>query len=343
MKKEERVAAFASLGETLRQALVAPPGSGPVAAFMTLAETVHIRNAWFTPDNVRHMIGAIAESLTPSSIEAWLAPYELGEVTPKNVAVIMAGNIPMVGFHDFLCVLISGNNFLGKLSSDDQQLLPALAEILCSIEPRFRERIIFSENRLNHIEAVIATGSNNSARYFEYYFGKHPHIIRRNRNAVAVLRGNETDAQLQGLGEDVFRYFGLGCRSVSKLFVPAGYDFDRFYRSIVNWGDALMMNRKYMNNYEYHRTLFLLNSTPMLDNNFLLLKEDTGLASPVGMLYYEQYNDEQTLSERLRMDRDNLQCVVGPDNEIPFGQSQHPHLNDYADGVDTMRFMLTLK
>jgi len=316
--------------------------------FQQLISTVQIYNPWFTEANVQNAVGAISKSLKEDQLTDFVSKYraQMDKKAPLRVAVIMAGNIPLVGFHDMLCVLLSGNKFVGKLSSDDKYLLPFLTKILCSIAPEFKSYIEFTEDQLKNIEAVIATGSNNSSRYFEYYFGKYPHIIRKNRNSVAVLTGKETAGELRLLGDDVFQYFGLGCRNVSKLFVPAGYDFDAFYSSIIGFQD-IINNNKYANNYEYNRTVYLMSSDPtLLDNNFLLLKKMDGYSSPVGVLYYEYYDNIEELNLKLQNDREQIQCIVSGSskikNAIPFGTAQCPQLSDFADGVDTMKFLVEL-
>jgi hypothetical protein len=245
-----------------------------------------------------------------------------------------------------LCVLISGNNFVGKLSSEDNLLLPFMSKILIAIEPEFKDGIEFTSGQLKSMDAVIATGSDNTSRYFEYYFGKYPHIIRKNRNSVAVLTGNESLTELRLLGKDVFQYFGLGCRNVSKLFVPKGYKFDTFYQSIFEYQN-IVNNNKYGNNYDYNRTVYLMSNHPsLLDNNFLLLKEDESYSSPIGVLFFEYYEDKEQLSARLEADKALIQCIVANEpalkNAIPFGQAQCPTLTDYADGVDTMKFLLEM-
>lgn len=306
-------------------------------------------NGWFTEDNVRHAIASISVSLTREKLEKWLLKYE-SEIkknkTCRKIGVIMAGNIPLVGFHDFLCVLTSGNIFIGKTSSNDKFLLPFVAEILISIEPAFKDLIFFTDNQVKNADAIIATGSNNSSRYFDYYFGKYPHVIRKSRNSVAVLNGTETARDLKNLGKDIFQYFGLGCRNVSKLFVPEGYDFDPFFKAIYEYKNVIN-NNKYGNNYDYNKVVYLMNKIKLIENGFLVLKEDTGLASPVAVLYYEYYPDKKTVSERLKANDHNIQCIVSGNKEIEgvigFGKTQYPGLWDYADGVDTMRFLFAKK
>lgn len=317
--------------------------------FNELIRKVHIHNPWFVEANVRNAVAALSDSLEEAKIVEWVSGYIKNisdDKKPLRVAVIMAGNVPLVGFHDMLCVLLSGNTFVGKLSSEDKFLMPFVAKILTAIEPEFAERMEFTDGRLKEMDAVIATGSNNSARYFDYYFGKYPNIIRKNRNSVAVLTGKETIADLKALGDDVFQYFGLGCRNVSKLFVPKGYKFDPFYEAIFGFND-IVNNNKYANNYDYNKTVYLMSNNPtLLDNNFLLLKEDTGYSSPIGVLFYEYYDDVLALNAKLEKDKEQIQCIVSISsqikNAIPFGTAQCPQLNDYADGVDTMKFLLGL-
>lgn len=354
MTLDNRIKAFISLGRFLKQFAAGgkKDESNSLNALFyedmeELIKTVHVHNQWFTEENVRNAFGALADSLEETALLDWISIYikDLkAEKEPKRVAVIMAGNIPMVGFHDMLCVLLSGNKFVGKLSSDDKLLLPFVAKILKKIEPEFSDLIEFTEDQLKNIEAVIATGSNNSARYFEYYFGKYPNIIRKNRNSVAVLTGAETKKELAALGSDVFQYFGLGCRNVSKLFVPKDYVFDTFYESIFDFQNVVN-NNKYANNYDYNKTVYLMSSNPtLLDNNFLLLKEDATYSSPIGVLFYEFYDDIKALSKKLESEAEQLQCIVSNSleikNAIPFGKAQCPTLNDYADGVDTMKFLI---
>lgn len=356
MTLEKRVKVFVKLGKFLKQfseQTERQVDNELNKAFYNdlneLIKTVHFHNGWFTEDNVRYAISAIASSLNEELINSWLNNYpenSLNIIKSKNVAVIMAGNIPLVGFHDMLCVLLSGNKFTGKLSSDDKLLLPFIAKIIIAIEPEFANSIEFAEGQLKNMDAVIATGNNNSARYFEYYFGKYPHIIRKNRNSVAVLTGAESANELIQLGKDVFQYFGLGCRNVSKLFVPKGYDFGLFYESIFAFHN-IINNNKYGNNYDYNRTVYLMSNHPsLLDNNFLLLKEDESYSSPIGVLFYEFYDDTLTLNKRLKNNNEQIQCIVSNASEIknaiPFGEAQCPGLADYADGIDTISFLIGL-
>ena len=298
-------------------------------------------NGWFTPEQVYFALQSWAEALTEDNLNEWLSKYDFSDIQPKTVGLILAGNIPLVGFHDFLSVLFSGHKVLVKLSSNDQKLLPFLAKYLISVQPDLENSITFVEGKLENFDAVIATGSNNTARYFEYYFKDKPSIIRKNRNSVAVLNGNETKDDLIGLGEDIFRYFGLGCRNVSKLFVPKGYDFKQFFEAIYQYGDIIHYE-KYANNYDYNKAVFLMSLYKLLDNEFLTLKEDSSYASPISSVFYEFYDDLQTVQQRLQEDEDKIQCIVSNNliaNSIPFGTTQKPKLWDYADNVDTLTFL----
>lgn len=304
------------------------------------------KNSWFTRENVLFALHQWGNLLTKSNLENWMASYQIPvNGAPKTIAVIMAGNIPLVGLHDFLSVLVTGNKVLAKLSSNDEVLLPLIAEFLMEREPALRGQMAFTQEKLTGFDAVIATGSNNTGRYFEHYFGKYPSIIRKNRNSVAVLTGNETKAQLRALGIDIFTYFGLGCRSVSKIFVPKDYGFDVFFESIYGFKD-IINNHKYANNYDYNKAVYLMSEYKILDNNFLLLKEDTQYGSPIGTLFYEFYDTITQLQERFREDRNQLQCIVANGcmgNCMDFGQTQRPNLGDYADDVDTVSFLLNLQ
>ncbi|RUA09927.1 MAG: acyl-CoA reductase [Flavobacteriia bacterium] len=297
-------------------------------------------NGWFTEDNILYAFKSWSEILKKENLEKWVSNYSFKE-DPKTVAVIMAGNIPLVGFHDFLSVLISGNRIKAKQSSNDKHFIPLIAKYLEKIEPAFKGMISFTENKLEDFDAVIATGSNNTARYFEYYFGKYPNIIRRNRNAVAILTGDENDEDLKKLGEDIFLYFGLGCRSVAKIFVPKAYDFDRLFKNIYSYKD-LIEYKKYENNYDYNKAVYLMSRFKLLENGFLMLKEDPSYSSPIATLFYEYYDDIEALKLKLQMERDQIQCVVSKldlDNKVDFGKTQKPELWEYADGVDTLEFL----
>jgi hypothetical protein len=301
-------------------------------------------NGWFTDDNIKFALASWNEALTQSNISKWLEPYNIQNISTKKVAIIMAGNIPLVGFHDFLAVLISGHNVLVKQSSNDKHLLPFLAKYLEFVEPQFKGKIVFTEDKLNSFEAVIATGSNNTARYFEYYFKGKPSIIRNNRNSVAILTGEESHEDLKNLSEDIFRYYGLGCRNVSKLFVPKGYNFDVFFEGIYHW-HPIIESAKYANNYDYNKAVYLMSEFDMLENGFFMVKEDESYSSPIATIFFEYYETTESLKKKLEAEKNNIQCIVSKgfsENEIAFGTTQKPKLWDYADSVDSVEFLLAI-
>ncbi len=301
-------------------------------------------NSWFTKDNLLFACENWSKALTKSNIEHWVKNELLEEVNPKIVAIIMAGNIPLVGFHDFLSVLIAGHSVLVKQSSKDKQLLPYLAKFLELSDDSFKGKITFTEGKLTDFDAVIATGSNNTARYFDYYFKDKPHIIRKNRNSVAVITGEETEEDYEKLSHDIFQYFGLGCRSVSKLFVPKGYNFDPFFKGMFNQ-QHMINNFKYANNYDYNKAVYLMSEFNILENGFLMIKEDEHYASPIATVFYEYYDTIESLKLKLDRDNDSIQCIVSKnciENEVPFGKTQHPELWDYADDVNTLKFLADL-
>lgn len=316
-------------------------------AFIELIYRAQSLNGWFTPEQVYFAIQSWANALTTDNLNKWLAPYKITADTQgnKTIGLILAGNIPLVGFHDFLSVLVTGNKALIKLSSNDQNLLPFLASYLIKINPDFQSKIEFVKGKLEGFDAVIATGSNNTARYFDFYFSKVPNIIRKNRNSVAILTGNETKEDLIGLGEDIFRYFGLGCRNVSKLFVPENYDFKLFFEAMYTYKDVIFYE-KYANNYDYNKAVFLMSLYNLLDNEFMTLKEDESYGSPISSVFYEYYSDLNTVFNKLNTDNEKIQCIVSKNlknNHIPFGETQKPNLWDYADNVDTIEFLLKLQ
>ena len=352
MTLTQRIEAFAKLGEFLSQ--FSPSGLKVNAnlqsnalflePFQIQVKRAFENNGWFTRDNVFSSFSDWGILLNYNNLVNFTSTYNLHDSGDKSVAVIMAGNIPLVGFHDFLTVLLAGKSIRVKQSSSDAFFLPLIARFLEHVESGFKGKIVFQDENLTDFDAVIATGSNNTARHFEYYFGSYPHIIRKNRNSVAVLTGDESEAELQGLGEDIFRYFGLGCRSVSKLMVPKGYDFDKLFGAIYPFKN-LIEYEKYRNNYDYNKAVYLMSEFDLLENGFVMLKEDNSYASPIATLFYEYYEDSVSLKEKLEADAELIQCVVGKGLEIeqvPFGQTQKPQLHDFADGVDTMEFLVNL-
>lgn len=313
----------------------------------TVIKSSYIHNPWFTEDNVRHALFSIGNSLNPEDLENWIGRYNIPDEPkePKTVALVMAGNIPLVGFHDMLCVLLSGHNVLAKLSVKDEHLPKIMAEIIWFLDNDYEGKIRFEEGQIKNFDSVIATGSNNTSRYFEYYFGGYPNIIRKNRNSAAILDGNETTEELRRLSDDVFRYFGLGCRNVSKIFVPKDYDFISLIQSFSSYSH-FADHHQWANNYEYQRAVHLIDQIPHIDTGFLIIREENALASPITVINYEKVGSTGEAFDLITRDSGNLQCVVGrpglSDNIIPFGKSQEPNLNDYADNIDTMEFLLKL-
>jgi len=296
-------------------------------------------NAWFTQEHINTAVKYIAEEfLDAEKLNEWIAEYTL-PLESRKVGIVTAGNIPLVGFHDFLCGFISGHEIYLKLSSRDDVLLPHLIGKLAAWEPAVAQQIHIAEN-LKNCDAYIATGSNNTARYFEQYFARHPHIIRKNRTSVAILEGDETDRELAELGKDVFIYYGLGCRNVTQLCVPQGYDFLHLLETF-NAYDHYIHHHKYKNNYDYHFAIYLLNKVPFLTNDSLMLVENKLPFSAVSVLHYRYYDDVKTLTHELESGKE-IQTIVGR-GFTPFGTAQKPSLNDYADGVDTMAFLCSLK
>ena len=335
MKATDRIRAFAALGKLIE---------GLSEQEITkLSEGAYQRNNWFTEESIRFAIKGILRYLRQENLATWLERYQVRDQKAK-VGVVMAGNIPLVGFHDLLAVLLSGNKLHAKLSSKDEFLLPAMVDELLSIEPRFKEWIFFEE-RLNNVDAIIATGSDNSSRYFEYYFSKYPHIIRKNRTGCAVIRGDEDEEAFNSLGKDIFTYFGLGCRNVSKLYVPQDYSLIEIMKNLEAFSHV-QEHHKYRNNYDYNKSIYLVNHESHLDNGVILLKESAAIASPISVVFYEYYHDESKLEMMLGQNVEKIQCIVSNKGwypgSIPLGKAQTPELWDYADNVDTMEFLTGL-
>jgi len=352
MLLEDRIKSFVKLGhlfnqlDSLKNKLITGDSkfNDFIEAFNMQLNRAHEFNGWFTKKNVLHAFRTWSNTLSEENLNKWTKTYNLNSSSKKTVALITAGNIPLVGFHDFLTVLISGHRVLVKQSSNDKYFLPLIAKFLEFTNPKFKEYIAFTDNELNGFDAVIATGSNNTSRYFDYYFGKYPHIIRKNRNSVAILTGNETEDELSKLADDIFIYFGLGCRSVSKLVVPKNYDFDKLFKAVFKFKD-LINYVKYQHNYDYNKAIYLMSNFKLLENGFLILKEDQSYSSPIATLFYEYYDDLNKLKNKLSKDKDAIQCIVSNSNisnSIQFGNTQQPQLWDYADGVNTLEFLTSL-
>ncbi len=332
MTLEKRIKAFHQLGELIRNL-----SSDEKENLFTKTAN---ENPWFTDQNVEQALKGISKFLDQQVLEKWLSPYSFTGAS-KKVGVAMAGNIPMVGFHDLMCVLLSGHQLVAKLSSSDSVLMKFVRDSLIAIDPSFAEKILFEE-RLNGVDAVIATGSDNTSRYFEYYFRNIPHIIRKNRSSCGVILGEESPEEFLLLGKDIFSYFGLGCRNVSKIFVPENFDFPVMLKSLEPF-QPIVNHHKYANNYDYQKSILLINQNHFYDNGFLLLTENENLVSPISTVYYQYYKDQSDLNQKLQLKEEKIQCIVSArgwfKHSIPFGEAQLPAVNDYADGVDTMAFL----
>ncbi len=354
MHPDKAINSFHSLGEEIRSFLNSNDSRQEEwQKTMLIAEQ---ENPWFTQKNIIESLRGIQLWLDKDVLTKWLSSYpDLNIENPKplTIGVVMAGNIPLVGFHDFLCVLMSGNILHAKLSSSDSRLLKFLADRLIETEPEWKNSIHFVDKLNNGIDAVIATGSNNTAKHFEHYFKNIPNIIRRNRNGIAVLDGTETNLELYTLGKDIFSYFGLGCRNVAKLYVPEGYVFDNFFLNIESYKDVIN-HSKYHSNYMYNRTIYLMDGKKFTDNGFLAVIHNPQLSSPIAVLNFEEYSDLKKLPPQLTDIKEQIQCVacsdsvenkLGPAN-LPFvkiGETQSPAITDYADGADVMEFLQELQ
>ncbi len=335
MEVNNRITAFSQLGEQLRVG-----GSIPDEIITKAGQ----QNNWFTPRSIAMAMANIAELLENQALIKWAEAYRLEKVSPKKIGVIMAGNLPLVGFTDFLAIIISGHIAKIKLSSQDNVLLPFLVDQLLRIEPRIASQIEFVE-QLKDIDAVIATGSDNTSRYFEYYFGKYPNIIRKNRSSCAILTGEESSEEVDLLGQDIFQYYGLGCRNISKVYFPKDYKIEHLLGNLDNHKEVIN-HHKYHNNYDYNKSIYLVNRVHHYDNGFLLLTEDSSLVSPISVLFYERYDDNSHLDMLMSEHQGKIQCIVSKDGwykrSLPLGQAQQPSLMDYADNVDVMSFLTTL-
>lgn len=342
MNRQQRSEAFITLGKLLGRVASADTATDWDD---TIRQAGH-RNGWFTEENVRLALRGLSRMLTAEKLENWLTAYpDLPDNQDvKTVGIIMAGNIPLVGFHDLMTVLITGNRAIVRTSSQDELLPRKLVDALVAIEPEFADRVDFSEGRMTGFTHIIATGSSNSSRYFDYYFSRYPSVIRGNRNSVAVVTGNESEEEFRALGKDIFRFFGLGCRNVSKVFIHKSVAMADLLGHLEGWSHIIGHN-KYRNNYDYHKAILLVEKLRHLDTGFLLALEESALACPVSVLHYETFDSIDEVRSKLLRHAESIQCVVastetGIVHSVPFGRSQEPDPWDYADGVDTVAFLL---
>jgi hypothetical protein len=301
-------------------------------------------NSWFTEHSVKQALLEWSKQLNYDNLKNWTDQYQITDKSDKKIAIIMAGNLPLVGFHDLLCGLILNFDCIVKLSSDDKILIPFIIEFLDSELPGIKNKVEFTTTPIKDFNGVIATGSNSSFKYFEYYFGGYPNLLRKTRHSIAVLDGNESETDLKNLGNDIFTYFGMGCRSISKLLIPKGYDFDLLFNALFTFKEIINHN-KYVNNYDYNKAVYLMSEQKFIENGFVILKEDKKLGSPIGCLFFEYYENSKGLNTYISDIKDSLQCVVSNlniCNSTNFGSSQKPKIDDYADNINTLDFLLKI-
>ena len=344
---KERLIAFSELG-TLFKENVDKKENKKFPEWDTVLEKTliesHSYNSWFTIDNLKLSLKNWSNSLQENIISDWLSKYNIEDKSSKKIAIIMAGNIPAVGFHDLLCSLLLNFDCIVKLSSEDKLLIPFIVKFFESRNEKLKNKVTFESDKLKDFDGVIATGNNNSHRYFDYYFSKYPNLLRKTRHSIAVLDGKESDNDLSDLSNDIFNYFGLGCRSVSKVFIPYGYDLDLLFNAFFRHKEVVNHN-KYVNNFDYNKAVYLMSKEKFIENGFIILKEESKLGSPIGCLFYEFYNDKKEITKLINNNSDSIQCVVSNINfntNIKFGQTQCPNINDYADNNDTIKFLLKI-
>lgn len=339
---QHTITAFAALGELFSKYISGNEAKNQwVNDFDNVLISASNQNKWFTKENLSFCINSWANTLTETHLKKWLLAYPEAQKHEQRLGLVLAGNIPLVGLHDVLCGLACGYSIEIKYSSNDAVMLPFVMKFLMEKQPEWEGKIHFTDSKLQKFDRVIATGSNNTARYFEYYFKDVPHIIRKTRNGLAVLNGEETEAELSALCTDILQYFGLGCRNVSHLIVPQGYDFNALFLALYEHRDIIYHNA-YANNYDYNKAVYLMQEVDLLDNGFMMLKKDSGLNSPIACIHYSIYSDINEVEKILKNAQDNIQCVVSNclKNSLTFGQTQYPRLCDYADHIDTMKFLL---
>ncbi|MGA1771345.1 MAG: acyl-CoA reductase [Flavobacteriaceae bacterium] len=311
--------------------------------FSTALQNAHHANCWFDHAQLEHALHSWGTALTEENIDHWLEAL-IPTKNPKTIGLVLAGNIPFVGLHDLLCVWVSGHRAVVKTATKDPYLLPAVVALLEEFAPANTGQIVFTKQKMTDFDAVIATGSDNAARYFEYYFSKVPHLIRKNRNGVAVLNGNETEETVKGLAEDMLRYYGMGCRNVSQLFVPKGFDLDLIFGALYPFHE-IIQSEKYANNYDYNKAVFLMSDFDFTENGFFMLREALSWSAPIATAAYHYYENSDSLMDLLNKEKERIQCVVSEmaiPGTVPIGKSQQPQLWDYADGKNTLEFLQTL-
>lgn len=348
MFKQHRIDALVWLGEVIGDFLNHNKTESIESKILENAVNKAIAtNPWFSKESVFQALNGINLWLNRTILNNFTAQYPISDhSTAIRIGVVMAGNIPLVGFHDALCVILSGHQLHAKPSSEDQHLIKAIKELLVRFDAEFENQIIIADQTIKNMDSYIATGSNNTARYFEYYFSKVPNIIRQNRNSVAVITGNENAEELKLLGKDMFQYYGKGCRNVSSIRVPTNYDLMVLMEGIKEMSDVAL-HPKYLNNYDYQKAAFIIGQKPFADSGFCLITEHENLASPIAVLHFKAYETIQEVNAELNEKANQIQCVVSVDNQVENaiipGQAQSPKINDFADQVDTLAFLSSLK
>tara|TARA_B100000945_G_C20367652_1_gene590447 strand:+ start:99 stop:1121 length:1023 start_codon:yes stop_codon:yes gene_type:complete len=317
--------------------------NNPKSILDNLTRSIINKNSWFDEKSIIYSLKAWSDLLQKDLIEKWIYKYKLRSFKKKKtIALILSGNIPLVGFHDILCVWILDYKGVVKLSSKDDILIPFLTNFL--EKKSGCKSFTFSTSSVRNFDAVIATGSNNTSIYFQYYFSKYPNIIRKNRTSIAILDGSETEIELNNLGKDILLYYGLGCRNVSKIYLPKGFDLNKIFKALEPFS-YIINNSKYFNNYNYNKSIFLINQEKFLDNGFFILKENLNVYSPISCAFYEFYDSKKDLQKKIDYIRNNTQCIVGKEKNIKritFGSTQNPSLEDYSDNIDTIKFLINI-
>ncbi len=345
---EKRINAFSKLGQLLSSYLnhQMPNNSPTYNAIEKAILQAEDENPWFTRKFILQAIGNIVLWLDEKKLFHWLSNYDFDSLKPGKIGVITAGNIPLAGFHDMMSVLLSGHLFVGKLSHKDKKLMELMAQLLVLNDPDLKKRIFLHEKNLKSCDAIIATGSNNTNRYFDFYFSHIPHIFRKSRKGIGIISGKEATDQLQLLTNDMLDYFGLGCRNITKLYVPEKYDFSILLNEL-NKKQEYLLHNKYVNNYEYYKALFALSKENVIKSNVALLVENSSIAPPVACVYFEYYENKSFLLQALENIKNETQCIVSENgwlaDSIPFGKTQTPLVNEYADRIDTMLFLTGIK
>jgi hypothetical protein len=332
MNKKERTEALAWLGECLFE----------LEGLESAIHNAGLANPFFTEEFCRLSLAAIRAWLKPDLLSEWMAGVPASTGSPKTAGLIMAGNLPLVGWHDLMCIFATGNRCRYKPSSQDSILPDFLVDSIIREFPA-AAALLEKSDQMKGVDAIIATGSNASAVHFHYYFRHIPRLIRGSRSSLGFIYGFESSDELSLLCDDVMQYFGMGCRSITKLLVPEGYEFGPFFEALEKYR-YLTGHHRFQNNAIYHKAIFLMNGDPFLENDILILRENPVLFSPPGVLHYQFYKNLEEAHEIVRSHRQDLQCMVSHQAQfpgsIPFGTAQKPGLSDYADGADTLKFLL---